>query len=69
MNFNTLMDSLTPLLDYWTMTEYKMQQLQAKHDIVPEGLINLKKSIINRVEALIMEHNKPELEKLTNIND
>lgn len=62
--FKSLMNFLIPLLDDWSITEYKIQQMQAKQFSVPEGLINHKKSIINQVESAVMEYNEPELKKL-----
>ena len=62
--FILFMDNIISLLDEWSITEYKLRDMQSKQFSVPEGLINHKKSIINKIEGLIMEHNDNDLKKL-----
>lgn len=64
MDFQTLMDNLAPLLDEWSITEYKMHQMSLKHIEIPQELANLKNDIIDKVEDLIMQHNLPAPKKL-----
>lgn len=64
MDFQALINVLVPILDEWSIVEYKMRQMQSKQFSVPEDLINLKKSLINQVEDLVMKHNEPTLKKI-----
>lgn len=62
--FQKFMDNLVPLLDEWSITEYKMHQMSLMHLEIPQALVTLKSDTIDKVEKLIMEYNLPELQKL-----